>query len=106
MEILSTTYLDHKRKSKLKIKGIINPLERSVRIIQSTGNVIVEGIIYFKDVDEWNSFTLLDGRVVDCHFDSYENNTISFSVYEVIDNVRQDNKSIHIQLKLETIKLT
>lgn len=105
MEILSTTYLDHKRKSKLKIKGIINPLERSVRIIQSTGNVIEEGIMFFTELDEWNSFTLLDGRVVDCHFNSYENNTISFSMYEVIDNVRQDDKPIHIQLKLESIKI-
>ena len=105
MEILSTTYLDKTRKSKLKIKGIVNPLERTVKIIQSTGNIIEEGIMYFTELDEWDSFKLLDNRIADVHFHSYEDNTISFGVYEVIDNVRQDEKPIHIQLKLESIKI-
>lgn len=105
MEIISTTYLDKTRKSKLKIKGIINPLERSVRIIQSMNNIIEEGIMHFTELDEWNSFKLLDGRIADAHFHSYVDNTISFGLYEVIDNIIQDDKPIHIQLKLETIKI-
>jgi hypothetical protein len=44
--IVTTTYLDNKRKTKLKIKGFINPLERTVKIVQSTGNVIEETIMY------------------------------------------------------------
>ena len=103
MEILSTTYLDKTRKSKLKIKGIVNPLERSVRIIQSMNNIIEEGIMFFTELDEWNSFKLLDNRIADVHFHSFEekNNVIHFGCYEASNY----DKPIHIQLKLESIKI-
>jgi 16S rRNA C1402 N4-methylase RsmH len=102
---VTTTYLDNKRKSKLKIKGFINPLDRTVKIVQSIGYVIEETTMCFTDLDEWNSIELLDGRIADVHFHSYEDKTISFAMYEVVNNVQDYSKHIPIQLKLLPIKI-
>jgi len=107
MEYPVITYLDGKRKSKLTIKGFINPLERSVKIIQSNGISIGETVLYFTELDEWNSFKLLDDRIADVHFHSFEddNNVIHFGCYEVINGEVDYTKHIPIQLKLVPIKI-
>ena len=90
---------------KLKIKGIINPLERSVKFIQSFNDCAEEKTIYFESLDEWNSINLLDGRVADIHFHSYdpEINSVWVALYEVINGEIDYNKVIKVNLSLKKI---
>ena len=90
---------------KLKIKGIINPLERSVKFIQSFNDCTEEKTIYFESLDEWNSINLLDGRVADIHFHSFEddNDVLFIGLYEVINGEIDYNKVIKVNLSLKKI---
>jgi len=77
----------------------VNPFLRMAIVKTNVNDCERSFAMYYKDVDEWNSFSL-DGKIFDIHFDYDEE--FSVSIYPYINE--DDKYKNHCEVEL-TIKL-
>lgn len=93
------------KKSKFKISGIVDYLNKSIEFTQTLNDYVKFDTIIFKENDEWDSIELIDGRVFDIHFHYVETGYLSIQLYQVIDNEINYNVQLKVNFKKVPIKI-
>jgi hypothetical protein len=84
----------------IKFKIEVNPFKRKVVINSKIGEILYTKIIYYEDIDEWNSFEF-DGKTFDIQF--HYDAEFLVSVYPVEENEVDYTKPYDVEL---TFKMT
>ena len=84
----------------IKFKVEVNPFRKKAVINSKIGNIQYTKILYYEDIDEWNSFEFA-GKIFDIQF--HYDTEFLVSIYPVEENKTDYTKPYEVEL---TFKMT